>query len=203
MDTWTQITQLAARQHGLIERGQAEGHGLSPRTLNRRAAEEGWARLHPGVLALPGSVDGPERRILAAVLAVQGEAWATRWTAAYLWGLVDRLRVPTTLLVPHGHRAAALTGVDVVRTRNLAPQDVARRHGIPVVQPARMIADLAPVTTLGELRGLAIDARQKKVLDTTLLWELWERFSASPRHARLGSVAKELVGQEERVDSVL
>lgn len=203
MDNWKAVTALAQRQYGLIERSQAEKSGVSVRGLNQRAEREGWARPHLGVLALPGSIDSPERRILAAVLAVQGEAWATRWTAAYLWGLTDRLRVPVTLLVPHDHRAARLQGVQVVRTRRLGSGDTTVRHGVPTATSARLLADLALVEPRSVVRALAIDARQKGLLDLEALWELAQRFHASVRHRTIEVVARELLGQAERVDSEL
>ena len=139
--------------------------------------------------------------MLAAVLAVRQEAWATRWTSAFLWGLTDRLRVPITLLVPHQHRAARLHAVKTVRTRSLCPEDVTVRDGIPVVTPARLIADLVPVTSTPVVRALAIDARQKSLLDAGQLWSLWERFAGSPRHVRLQGIAREMLGEGERPDS--
>lgn len=201
MDKWQAVTQRAEQQHGLIERRQAAAYGLRPSTLNERADREGWTRVHPGVLALPGSVDSAHRRVMAAVLAMQNDAWATGWTAAFLWGLVDRLRVPLTVLVPHGHRAAALQGVKTVRSRNVEEEDLAVQAGIPTVRPARLIVDLAPISPLSDLRGLAIDARQKGLLDDEHLWRLWERFGASLRHTRLGPVAKEMVARDEQSDS--
>lgn len=203
MDGFAAVVDLARRQYGLIERGQAAALDVNVRALNVRARQEEWERLHRGVLALPGSLDSPQRRILAAVLATQGDAWATRWTAAYLWGLQDRLRVPITVTVPHTHRAAALHGVKTVRTRTLQPEDVTTRHGIPTVSAARMVADLAPVVAVGVLRGLAFDARQKRLLQAAELWGLWERLSRAPRHRKLRLVAMSLMGDVERVDSEL
>lgn len=201
MAAFADLADLARRQHGLVERGQAAALGVDPRALARRVDREGWERLHAGVFALPGSLDTGERRVLAAVLAVQDHAWATRWTAAYLWGLSDRLRVPVTLTVPHQHRAAALRGVQTVRSRTLAPEDVTRRHGVPVVGVARMLADLGPVLPLSELRGLAIDARQRGLVDSAQLWAIWERLRKAPRQRNLRALALLLQGDVERVDS--
>lgn len=203
MDNWEAVTSLARGQYDLIERGQAEKCGVSLRALNQRADREGWERPHLGVLALPGSIDSPERRILAAVLAVQDEAWATRWTAAYLWGLTDRLRVPVTVVVPHTHRKARLDGVHTLRSRHLAPEDVTIRAGIPCVTSARLLTDLAPVEPLGTIRALAIDARQKRLLDLEAMAELCARFDGSAVHRHLRVVSRELLSQAERVDSEL
>lgn len=203
MDEWAAVTRLAIQQHGLVRRDQVEALGVASATLNRRAVREGWDRPHRGVLALPGSVDGPERRILAAVLAVRHEAWATRWAAAFLWGLTDRLRSPITVVVPHDHRAAPLDRIKVVRSRTLDEVDKTVVAGIPCVTVPRMLADLAAVTDLSTLRGLAIDARQRSLLDPAVLWELWERTRPAPGHRRLLSLAEQLAGGEELVDSTL
>lgn len=204
MEGWDAVLRQARRQHGLIELGQARALGASAGALAQRARNQAWDRPQRGVVALPGSPDSRERRILAAVLAVRGEAWAARWTAAYLWGFTDRLRVPVTLLVPHQHRAAALNRVTVMRTRNLLPEDdVTVRHAIPVTTTARMLADLCGVVGLEELRALAIAARQRRLLSPEELWALWERFRGSPRHRKLGALAAMLSGDVERVDSIL
>ncbi|HWH32217.1 MAG TPA: hypothetical protein VNU01_06055 [Egibacteraceae bacterium] len=203
MNGWDEMMRQAGRQYGLIERTQAHGLGMSADALAHRARKEGWPRPQRGVFALPGSADTPERRILAAVLAVQGDAWATRLTAAYVWGLHDRLRVPLTLLVPHQHRAAVLERATVMRTRNLSPEDVTVRRALPVVTAARMIADLCGVLPIEELRGLAIAARQMGLLRPEELWALWERFQGSPRHRKLRALATMLSGDVERVDSML
>lgn len=41
------LDDLLRRQAGLVAVRQAQAHGVSPRTLQRRAAEAGWERLHP------------------------------------------------------------------------------------------------------------------------------------------------------------
>lgn len=201
MADWQAVFALAQRQYGLVERGQFEGAGVSVAALNRRAAREGWERIHPGVLALPGSVDTPERRIMAAVLASPSDAWAARWSALYLWGATDRLRVPVTVVVPHAKRAARLRPVKVLRSRTLRDSDFAVRHGIPLTTPERTLADLAAITTRAELRNVAIDLRQRGMLQVPVLWELYERTWPVRGHEHMKRVLLDLGG--ERVDSGL
>lgn len=201
MAEWTQVFALAQRQYGLLERGQLASAGISVSAVNRRAAREDWQRLQPGVLALPGSVDCPERRILAAVLATGGDVAAARWTAAYLWGLTDRLRVPLTVVIPHGRRAARLDAVKVLRSRTLRQEDMVVRRGIAVTRPERMLGDLAAVTTRSELRDVAIDLRQRRMIDVPVLWELYERTWPVRGHEHLKRVLLDLGG--DKVDSGL
>lgn len=201
MAEWTDLFALAQRQYGLLERRQLAAAGVSVSAVDRRAVREGWQRLHPGVLALPGSVDSPERRILAAVLATGGQVAAARWTAAYLWGLTDRLRVPLTVVVAHGRRAPRLDAVRTLRSRTLRPEDLVVRRGISLTTTERMLADLAAVTTRPELRDLAIDVRQRRMLDVPLLWELYERTWPVRGHEHLKRVLLDLGG--EQVDSGL
>lgn len=201
MAEWAGLFELAQRQYGLVERSQLRSLPVSVSALDRRAAREHWQRLQPGVLALPGSVDSPERRTMAAVLATGGEVAAARWTAAYLWGLTDRLRVPLTVVIPHGRRAARLDAVKHLRSRTLRPEDLTRRGGIPVTRPERMLADLAALTTRPELRDLAIDLRQRRMIDVAVLWELYERTWPVRGHEHLKRVLLDLGG--DKVDSGL
>jgi hypothetical protein len=201
MRAWGDLTELARAQYGLVSRQQALRLQVPIAALDKRAAREAWERPQPGVLALPGSLDSDERRLMAAILAVQGDGWVTRWSAAYLWGLVGPLRSPVSLIVPHEHRAAALHRVKVTRSRTLEPEQLTSLRGIPVVTVERMLADLARVADLPELRGVAIDARQKGLLDPSLLWPLWERFGPGRGRPVLFRLASEL-NAEGQVDSV-
>lgn len=201
MTPWPALFALAATQHGLVERSQAEALGVPARTLDRRALREGWARVQPGVLAVPGSAATPERRIAAAVLACAVPAMATRWSAAYLWGLTDRLRLPVTVVVPHRCRAPRLDGAAVLRSRTLADSDRHERDGIAVAGVARLLADLAAEASLEVLRPVAITARQQGLLDPADLWEMWERMGPARGHDRVRRLLGELC--RERTDSIL
>jgi hypothetical protein len=172
--------------------------GVIPRsTLYLQVRDRAWTKLHPGVVALPGAPDIAERRIAAAVLATGGPepaAWADRWTALWLWGLLRRAPSTVHLVVPRAGARPRRRRVDVRRSAALPPEHLTEVRGLPVTTAARTLADMAPRTKPAFLRGLVVDARQRgltdledvaRVLDTLrnatgagllrrLLWELDE-----------------------------
>lgn len=201
MEGWPALVRLAQRQFGLVARDQAAVCGVAASTLDKRATREGWERPHPGVVALPGSVNSWERRVMAGVLATGHGALATGWTAAYLYGLIRSPRLPLTLTIGHAHRAPLLQGVRVVRSRTLWEQDAATIGLLPVVKPVRMIADLATQADLTQQRFLAIDACQKRLLTPVDLTDMALRLDGSRAAGRLTTIALSLM--EGQIDSAL
>lgn len=70
MSVWWIVAQVAAAQTGLVATWQLVELGVPSGTLSARAQREGWRQVHRGVWALPGSVDSPQQRLMAAVLAL-------------------------------------------------------------------------------------------------------------------------------------
>ena len=201
MNDWLRLHELAQRQYGLVAREQAAACGVPVSTIDKRAAREGWERPQPGVLALPGSVNSWDRRVMAAVLGAGPAALATRWTAAYLYGLIPTPEVPLTLVVPHGQRAPLLRGARVHRSRTLLEEDRRDIRGIPVVSPPRLLMDLARDTPITRLRAAAIDACQKRLTTPLELLQAAERLRGLRGGGPLTLVAVALL--EGKVDSAL
>jgi very-short-patch-repair endonuclease len=98
--------------------------------------------VHPSVFALAGAPSCWEQGALAAVLAGGSGCVASHRAAARLWGLADWDEVDVSVDRP---RLPRLAGVSVHRTRDLAAGDLTVRHGIPVMNPMRMLVDLGAV----------------------------------------------------------
>jgi len=144
-DGHTSLSEISARQHGLVTRAQLRALGWSARRIDG-ALRSGWlVRVHPGVYAVGLVPLGPHGRTLAAVLACGPDAVLSHRSAAALWGLIAGGQARWDVLVP------ATTGgrrgprdVHLRRARRLeAEHDVRRRDGIPVTSVERTLVDLA------------------------------------------------------------
>ena len=165
MALWTEVADLARRQHGLVARRQLIKLGVPSASVSQHARHAGWQQPHRGVYALPGSVPSLERDTMAAVLALGDKAMASHLTAARLHGIVT-LRPPVIdVLLPFERRGRLMEGVHVTRTRTLKPSDRCRVHGIPCTALTRTIIDAATVLEPPGIRALVIDARQQRKLD--------------------------------------
>jgi len=140
-DTDRVIGALAARQWGVVSRGQLLEAGLSPTVVRDRVRSGRLLRLHRGVYAVGHARLRREGRWLAAVLAVGPGAVLSHRDAAGLHGLRPanhaRTDVTTTANRPDE------PGIRVHRTRSLDAEDVTNIAGIPVTTVARTLVDLA------------------------------------------------------------
>lgn len=146
----------------------AQGHVVTPDTRRRLGmSREAWAhalsnpgvqRPHRGVAVLPGSADANHTRARAALSALQCRAALTGWSAAHLYGLVTTAPTEVHLLLDHGASVTRRDGLHLTET-SAFPARVERIDGLPAVPVARVLADLAPTTSVDALRNLGIDAR--------------------------------------------
>jgi very-short-patch-repair endonuclease len=137
------VAALARGQYGLVTREQAVAAGLPDVTLSRwiEAGRLEW--LHPGVFRVAGAPATWEQALLAAVLAAGPGAAVSHRAAAVLWGLLEgEAPVEITVTITHGPR---LQGVVVHRSRDLGPEWIAPRQGIPVTNPLLTMVDLGAV----------------------------------------------------------
>lgn len=125
----------------LVTKAQAMAAGVSERMWYRRIERGDWTELHPGVVALPGAPDTSARQVLAAVLAVGGEARASHASAAWAWVGEPDPKIIDVLVTNRG-RHPDLIDVRVHRPRDLADLTSSRRHGISVTNPLRTLVDL-------------------------------------------------------------
>ena len=141
------IAGLAARQHGVVSRGQLAATGLSNGAIARRVGSGGLHRVHTGVYAVGHSALSREGRWMAAALAGGAGAALSHHSAAALWDLRDVDPRPAHITVPRTG-ARSRPGLRIHRPRTLRADEVTARHGIPVTTPERTLLDLA--TTLAE-----------------------------------------------------
>jgi hypothetical protein len=111
-------------------------------------------------------------RYLAAVMACGPDAWLSHRSAADLWGLrpnASRLEVT----VPEKREGPP--GVQVHRTRMLAPQDFTVHDGIPVTSVARTLLDLSAVVKAPDLATAIDRAERGRIFDLTAVVDCLDR----------------------------
>lgn len=201
MDRWRQLMRIARSQHGFFHIGQAPGVGLPPTTVRARAAREGWPHPHRGVFGVPGALTTFEGRVSTAVLAAGDRVLTSRHTAAYLLRITDRLPRAVELVVPYDRRAPRLRGVGVWRSRTLLLQDATAARGLPVTTAPRTLFDLAAICSRNQLRGLVIDALQRRRVRFSALVDICHRIPVARGRRRFRRVLHEV--DRDQCDSVL
>ena len=201
MDPWPTISDLAAQQYGRLSTRQLRGAGLDDATLSRVARAQQWERPHRGVYAPVGSFEVPEARLAAALLAVGPPVLIAGWGAAWLWGLVPAAPTVPEVVVPHQRKAGRDARLVLRRSRTLLPSDGVVLRGLPVTTPARTLCDLAALTDEPALRGLLIDARQRRLADLADVAACAARMGTAAGGRLLRELLREL--DQEHCDSVL
>jgi very-short-patch-repair endonuclease len=148
------ISEIAARQHGVVCRAQLIKSGVADHVIQTRVARGRLHRVHQGVFAVGHPALSAEGGLMAAVLAVGRGPWdggapLEHWGAAvgyrgaaFLWELLPQGNAPVEVIVSGSGGRARRRGLRVHRSVALGMSEVVLRAGIPVTTPARTIADL-------------------------------------------------------------
>jgi very-short-patch-repair endonuclease len=133
------LDDLLCRQGGVVTLGQAVGLGLSRSTVQRRAREGAWRRLHSGVYLVGGHRLTDEVRVRSAWLWAGEEAAICGPAAAFWHGWLGRAPARIGLTVPSRCHPRRPRGIAVAR-RDLEQVDLAVMRGVSVTA--------APLTAL-------------------------------------------------------
>jgi very-short-patch-repair endonuclease len=128
------LDDLVRRQGGVLALRQAVAPGMSAATVQRRAREGSWERLHPAVYLLAGHRLTDEVRVRAAWLWAGEGAAVSGPAAAYWHGMLDRAPRIVELTTPRGRSPRCPEGVRV-RRRDLPAIDVAGRRDLWLTAP--------------------------------------------------------------------
>jgi very-short-patch-repair endonuclease len=199
------ITEVFARQHGLVTAAQARALGVTVDGVRHRCRSGRWERLGHGVFRLAGSPSTRAQAVLAAVLAAGEPAWASHFTSLVLWAYRGFDAHPLEVCVPL-ERRPRVTGVRVHRSGTLEPGDVAAVDGIPVLTAARALVDTSARFDDAALGALVDDGLRRRVLTLGVLHAMLHRLPTiapgrSP--ARLERVLRPRTGDFEPGDSQL
>jgi very-short-patch-repair endonuclease len=188
------LEHLLRSQGGVIALRQAVASGMSAQTVQRRAREGGWQRLHPAIYLVGGHRLTAEARVRAAWLWAGEEAAVSGAAAAYWHGMLDRAPSEVELTVPGRCKPRARPGIRV-RRRDLLPADIVTARDLRLTAPP--LTALETASTLADGSTFLDRALQRHV-----------RFPAVHRaycrnmgHHGSSAAARLLVAAADRADS--
>jgi hypothetical protein len=164
------IAGLAAKQHGVIARGQALECGMTARVVDYRVRGGGpWQTLLPGVYLTHGGRPADEQREMAALLyagprsVLTGIAALRRHGLSARWprGNAQDQRSPVDVLVPLVNRRVDAGFARLHRTARL-PAGFCIAGEAQFVFAPRAVADaVRPMTDLADVRAVVAEAVQR------------------------------------------
>lgn len=181
------IAEIAARQHGVVARGQLLDAGVSRRAIAVRLQHGRLHPLHLGVYAVGHTVISRDGVWMAAVLASGSGATLSHRSAAQLWGLARRAVHVPEVTRPRGFRAR----VGIRAHRSPVPMDECTVvEGIPVTSVPRTILDLAAVGSRRQVERALHEAEVRRLHDPLSVVDLLRRYPRRPGSALLRQVLK-------------
>ncbi len=182
-DLEDRVADVAARQHGLVTRGQLVTAGLSSSAVGRRLRAGRLRQIHRGVYRL-GPLTAPFAAEMAAVLACGSESVVSHLSAAGIWvpaAAEPRPRQPSRVeITTTSEKGRRRPGILVHHVARLDPDERTTWQQIPITTPARTLIDLAGVVGSRELEAaLARAEREGLVAHGELLRHL-ERHPRRP-----------------------
>jgi very-short-patch-repair endonuclease len=158
------LARLAGRQLGVVSRAQLDALGFTRGQVARRVAQGRLHRLFHRVYAVGHRRITDRAYLLAALLSLGPSAFLSHRTAAAVWGLraVNLRALELTVPGSGGRRRPHLT---VHRCEDEPDGDDVRLHvDLRVSSVPRMLIELAPRETPGELERLVTLAVRKRLL---------------------------------------
>jgi hypothetical protein len=157
------VAELAARQWGVVSRGQLCGLGVSVAGVGSWVRRGRFHVIHRGVYAVGHTRLGREGRRLAAVLACGEGAALSHTSAASHWGLLDTAASRIDVTAPRSR--AGVPGVRLHRSRSLDARDLTTHDGIPITTVARTLLDLAATVQPHRLERALAQAERLQLYD--------------------------------------
>jgi hypothetical protein len=107
----------------------------------------------------------PTGRDWAALARVGPLAALSHLSAARIWGMDQRVPGQVWLTVPRRRNPRPISGLRIVRSRHLGADALRTVDGLPVLSPARTVADLAMIWDARRLTAAAVGAIQRGLCD--------------------------------------
>jgi len=185
------LGEIARRQSGIFTRADARAAGIADSAIAARLRSGVWVADYGGAIrasTTPNTIGARER----AALARAGEGAAlSHLSAARRWALGAPQPEQVWITVPTARNPRSVTGVRVVRSRHMSDELVRHVQGVPVLEPARTIADLALLLDHRQLTAIALAAMQRMLcrLEDVKMWHA--RLAGRPGSADLGRALEE------------
>ena len=158
------VEGLAARQHGVISRGQALEAGFSSDQVTHRLISGAWERLDHHVFAVKGAPPTWKRQLQAALLS-RPTAYAAGRTTGHLLQFPDFRKGRPEIMVPfEGNARSPLASV--VRSRYSDEVEVTNINGFVATSAAETIYTLAQresTTTIERVIDDSLAAKKLKI----------------------------------------
>jgi hypothetical protein len=164
-----EIAALAARQHGVVERGQLAALGLGRGAIAHRVAAGRLHRVHRGVYAVGHPILTANGHRMAAVLACGPGAALSHASAAALWEIRPSAATRIDVSVPGAGGRAKRARIRVHRAPGLRTDEVTEAQGIRVTTPARTLLDLASSLPRRALERALDEAVTRELFDGAAL----------------------------------
>lgn len=185
------IRELAARQHGVVTRGQLLRLGLGAKAIAYRVGTGRLVRLHAGVYALGHRELRQEGVWLAAVLSCGPTAVLGFAAAGAAWNIRLSIAVRIDVVVPNDH-GDDRRDVRLFHRPDLRPEEcTTTRHGIPITTVERTLLDLATIVDVVALRDAFNQASVRRLLRPAALARVLDGRSGRPGVPALEALAAE------------
>jgi very-short-patch-repair endonuclease len=179
--------RLGRAQQGCVKHAQLLEAGASRHAIFHARTIGALHLKHRGVYVVGHLALAPFANEAAALLACREGAVISHRSAAWLWGLLDRVPDPVDVTVVGGW-SRPKRGLRIHRVTALEPHDIRRRHGLPTTSPARTIIDLGVEAGDHELERLIAEGRGRNLLRSGELEKALELAGSRRGAARLRAI---------------
>ena len=200
--------RLASTQAGVIARRQLRAASVADHLIDRWLNTGYLIRVLPGIYFLGRPAESLRALWMAGVLHAGGRAALGGESAAHALGIASTSG-PIEVVRPNGRgrrlraRPPHDCGEFVLRRATLETSDVISVGPVPVLEPARLLVDLAGRTTQGQLRRHFLEAGRKGLLTPECLSRIIERSCGFAGRDRLLALHAKWDPSAGRIRSVL
>ena len=180
------IARIAARQHGIVKRGQLLEGGLSRRQIEGRLQKGLLILKHPGVYRVGHAAPSTEADYLAAVFACGTGAVLGHLAAAHLLGLIKGSPPTPEVVFP---TQLKIRGVITHRSR-VDRRDATVHRRIPVTTVPRTLVDLAALLPPDSLARACHEADVRYRVTAPRVEVVLARRPNSPGAAKLRAILR-------------
>jgi hypothetical protein len=199
MDPWSEFEQATRLRHGVADVALARAHGVAPARFYDRTQREDWPAPTPGTRVHPAVTPSVQQSLVIACLATRTAAGASRQTALWLHGLVDRPPNRPTIAVHHAATAPRYGKVVAHRARWVVPTDVVEVNAVPTLDLPATFVSMCGARVRDQRRRL-IDALHRDLTTIDAVLARLEPIGPLPGQRQFVELCQDLA--DRRVESI-